>query len=184
MIETRLFFALLAMFCSAVLLGQTDAQDSLVSVETEQTRHSVAKATWYSTALPGLGQVYNRKIWKVPIIYTGLGICTYLAIDNNRQYQDFLGAFYQRIDSTQSDVYEGIYTPEQLIQLQNIYRKWRDLAIIVGVVIYALNIVDAHVDAHLFEYNVNRDLSLRLEPGIMHNGLTPAVGFSLSLDFR
>lgn len=146
----------------------------------------MSKATWLSAALPGAGQVYNGKWWKVPILYGGLGVCTYLAIDNNRQYRTFLEAFYQRIDSTQTDQFVDIYPdPAQLIRLQNTYRKWRDLAIIVGVVVYALNIIDAHVDAHLYNYNVSDEISLRLEPSVMNNrGWVPAVGFSLTLDFR
>ena len=146
--------------------------------------HSVAKATWLATALPSAGQAYNRKYWKMPIVYAGLGVCTYLAIDNNRQYQNFLNAFFKRIDSTQTDEYEGIYQTNQLVVLQNTYRKWRDLAIIIGGVIYALQIVDAHVDAHLYYYDVDDNLSLKIEPTLLPAaGLMPAMGIGITLQF-
>jgi hypothetical protein len=152
----------------------------------DTSAHSVKRATLLSVALPGAGQAYNRKYWKMPIVYTGLGICTYLAIDNHRQYRTFLDAFYKRIDSTQTDQFVGIYQdPSQLIVLQNIYRRWRDLSIIIGGVIYALQIIDAHVDAHLYDYDIDDNLSLKLEPTLMPNlSPVPAMGFSLTLQFK
>jgi len=152
----------------------------------ENKPHSVARATWLSAALPGAGQAYNKKYWKMPIVYAGLGVCGYLAIENNRQYRTYLNAFYKRIDSTQTDQFEGIYEdPSQLIVLQNIYRKWRDLSLIIGGVIYALQIIDAHVDAHLYYYDIDDNLSLKFEPSLMPGfGNVPAVGFSLSLQFK
>lgn len=149
--------------------------------------HSVSKATWLSAALPGAGQFYNEKYWKIPIVYAGLGAVTYFAVENNRQYQKFLSAFLTRVDgdSTTVDEFINIY-PEasQLIELQDLYRRWRDLSIIIGVAVYALNILDAHVDAHLYDYNVNQDLSLRLEPAVMRQNALYAVGFNLTLRLR
>lgn len=149
--------------------------------------HSVSKATLLSAALPGAGQFYNEKYWKIPIVYAGLGAVTYFAVENNRQYQKFLSAFLTRVDgdSTTVDEYINIY-PEasQLIELQDLYRRWRDLSIIIGVAVYALNILDAHVDAHLYDYNVNQDLALRLEPAVMRQNSLYAVGFNLTLRLR
>lgn len=178
-----------AVVISFGLLGQPSdvaKKDSLNALPDSLRPHSVKKATLLSAALPGAGQWYNKKYWKIPIIYGGLGACTYLAIDNHRQYKKYLEAFFDRTDgdSTTVDPYVGIYTdPAQLIELQDTYRRWRDLSIIIGVAVYALNILDAHVDAHLYYFNVSKNLSLRLEPATwrMHRG--GAIGFNLQIDF-
>lgn len=148
--------------------------------------HSVSKATWLSTALPGAGQYYNKSYWKMPIIYGGLGACIYMAIDNHQSYRRYLDAFFLRIDSnaTKTDQYLNIYSERELIELQNIYRDWRDLAIIIGAFVWALNVVDAHVDAHLYDYNVNDDLSLRVEPNMFFVNNLPAVGLRLRLNLQ
>tara|TARA_R110002050_G_scaffold83381_4_gene178205 strand:+ start:4711 stop:5283 length:573 start_codon:yes stop_codon:yes gene_type:complete len=148
--------------------------------------HSVSKATWLSTALPGAGQYYNQAYWKMPIIYGGLGACIYMAIDNHRSYRSYLDAFFLRIDTnaTEKDQYLNIYSERELIELQNIYRDWRDLAIIIGAVVWALNVVDAHVDAHLYDYNVNDDLSLRVEPNMFFVNNLPVVGLRLRLNLQ
>lgn len=149
--------------------------------------HSVSKATWLSAALPGAGQFYNEKYWKIPIIYAGLGAVTYFAVENNRQYQKFLSAFLTRVDGDSStvDQFVDIY-PEtsQLIELQDLYRRWRDLSIIIGVAVYALNILDAHVDAHLYDFNVNQDLSFRLEPAVLRQNALYAVGFNFTIRWQ
>ncbi|MCR9153880.1 MAG: DUF5683 domain-containing protein [Bacteroidetes bacterium] len=147
--------------------------------------HSVSRATWLSTLLPGAGQAYNGKYWKMPIIYGGIGYCGYLAYENHQLYRRYLDAFLMRVDSSGVDQYQGIYTERQLIELQNIYRDYRDLSIIIGAVIWALNVVDAHVDAHLFYYNVNDNLSFRLQPSMFQVGGNygiPAVGLSFKIN--
>lgn len=159
--------------------GQGSSQSS-VALEND-TVHSVKRATLLSAALPGAGQVYNGKWWKVPIIYGGLGACAYLAVDNHRQYRKYLDAFYVKIDSNQTNAIADSYSPRALIELQNLYRDWRDLAIIIGGVIYALNIIDSHVDAHLYDYNVNDNLNLRIEPSLFYMQNLPAVGLKLRL---
>lgn len=168
--------------------GSTDTV-KIVGAEEIEVRdtahpHSVRKATLLSAVVPGAGQFYNKKYWKMPIVYAGLGTTIYLAYDNHQQYKLYLDAFYQRIDSTQTDQFENVYSTASLVQLQNIYRKWRDLSIIIGAAVYALQIIDAHVDAHLYYYNVSDDLSLRLQPGLLPNGALPAVGLNLTLHFK
>lgn len=154
----------------------TAATDSVVP-------HSISRATWLSTALPGAGQAYNGKYWKMPIVWAGLGACGYFAVENHRFYRDFLDAFLLRVDSnaTQTDAYVGIYNERQLIELQNIYRDWRDLSLIVGALVWALNVIDAHVDAHLYDYNVDDDLSLHWEPKYFQVQNTPVLGFKIDI---
>lgn len=146
--------------------------------------HSVAKATWLSTAFPGLGQIYNRKYWKLPIIYAALGTTIYFVIDNHQSYRFFLDGFYEIQATPADDRFLGIYDERQLVELQNIYRKWRDLNIILTGLGYALNILDAHVDAHLYYYNIDEDLTLRWEPALIRAPGMQAIGLSLKLDIQ
>lgn len=148
--------------------------------------HSVSKATWLSIALPGAGQFYNKAYWKMPIVYAGIGTCVYFAIDNHTRYRRYLDAFFLRIDSTDTtpDRYLGIYSERELVELQNIYRDWRDLSIIIGSLVWVLNVIDAHVDAHLYYYNVNDDLALKVEPNVFYVNSFPAVGLRLKLNLQ
>ncbi len=178
---------ILALFASSSLQAQEEpalsASDTNVVDSTEL--HSVSKATWLSTAIPGAGQFYNQAYWKMPIIYGGIGACIYLAVDNHRLYRRYLDAFFLKIDSnaTETNIYVQAYSERELIELQNIYRDWRDLSIIIGAVVWALNVVDAHVDAHLYDYNMSDNLSLRAEPSLFYVNNFPAVGLRLKLNF-
>jgi hypothetical protein len=128
--------------------------------------HSPRKATLLSTALPGLGQVYNKKYWKIPIIYGIAGAMTYFIIDNNTQYQQYKNAFSIRLDGdpTTIDKYVNTYSDEDLRLLKNYYRRNRDLSYIALGMTYLLNIVDAAVDAHLYYFDISDDISLKIQP--------------------
>ncbi len=183
---------LFLLFISVSLSAQRDSvnYEEVNRMPTDSSEmHSVRRATLLSTFLPGAGQAYNGKYWKMPIVYAGLGACGYFAVENHRLYRQYLDAFLMRIDSTSgNDQFFNIYSERQLIELQNIYRDWRDLSIIIGAAVWALNIIDAHVDAHLYYYNVNEDLSFRLEPAVipmggMYNGMQAlGLGLKINLD--
>lgn len=130
--------------------------------------HSPKKATIYSAILPGLGQAYNRKYWKIPVIYGLGGLLTYFVVDNNRQYVNYKNAFKVRLDDNPDtiDPYVNVYSDDDLRVLKNYYRRNRDLAYIGMGVTYVLNIIDAAVDAHLFFFDVSDDLTLRAEPSV------------------
>ncbi len=149
--------------------------------------HSPKVAAYLSMALPGLGQVYNKKYWKVPIIYAGFGTLTYFIIDNNKNYVKFRDAYIARIDTdpTNDDVLPE-YTTENLRVIKNYYWNNRDLNIILCVVLYALNIVDAVVDAHFYTYDISDDLSFNISPIVepsMGFGRTSSTAVSFSLNF-
>lgn len=169
------------------ILAQDDVlvstSDTISAAADTSQLHTVRRATLLSTALPGAGQFYNGAYWKMPLVYGGLGACIYYAVDNHQRYRRYLDAFFLRIDSnaTQSDQYVGIYSERELIELQNIYRDWRDLSIIIGALVWALNIIDAHVDAHLYYYNVSDDISYRIEPNLFYVNNLPAIGLRLKL---
>ena len=169
------------------LLAQDDVLvstiDSVSTAADTSQLHTVRRATLLSTAFPGAGQFYNGAYWKMPLVYGGIGACIYFAVDNHQRYRRYLDAFFIRIDSnsTQSDQYVGIYSERELIELQNIFRDWRDLSIIFGALVWALNIIDAHVDAHLYYYNVSDDISYKIEPNLFYVNNFPAIGLRLKL---
>ena len=131
----------------------------------QNTTHvSPKKSAILSASCPGLGQVYNKKYWKVPIIYAALGGTLYYYFDYNDKYNMYKDAYIARTDDDETTIDNfSNYTPNNLITLQDYYRDSRDLSGLVFILIYVLNIVDASVDAHLTNYNINDNLSLHLK---------------------
>lgn len=128
-----------------------------------------ARAAFYSAVLPGLGQAYNKKFWKIPLVYAGIGIIGYFIVDNNRKFGLFSEAYRIRTDGDEStiDRYAGRYSDQTLQYGITYYRRNRDLSLILMVGMYAVNVVDAHVDAHLREFDISDDLSLKLKPQLL-----------------
>ena len=149
--------------------------------------HSPSKAAMLSSVFPGLGQVYNKKYWKLPIVYGAIGAAVYAITFNQDQFKIYEGAFYsQTDDDLTNDQFDGTYDQRQLIELMNYYRQQRDLSIILGALAYGLNILDAYVDAHLMYYDVSDDLSLRWEPALINNqaNMPSAIGVGITLSFK
>lgn len=155
-------------------------------VPLDQQTHSPKKAAILSAIVPGLGQIYNKKYWKLPIIYGGLGAGIYAINFNQYEYKLFLNAFEKRLDDNPTnDDFVGIYDNRQLIELQNFYRRYRDLSIMLTIGGYALQILDAYIDAHLFYYDVSKDLTLRWQPTTIHSLNSPdAFGMGLTISLR
>ncbi|SDJ94292.1 hypothetical protein SAMN05421823_101482 [Catalinimonas alkaloidigena] len=143
------------------------------------------RAALMAAAFPGLGQVYNRKYWKVPLVYIGAGIFGYLITDFNQKYQTFREANILRRDGNPNtiDRFVNQYSDDQINRAAEGYRRYRDLNIILATGFYFLQIVDAYVDAQLSEFNVNDDLSGVFRPSLEPVGFsaTPAAGLSLVL---
>jgi hypothetical protein len=147
--------------------------------------HSPTKATLFSTALPGLGQVYNKKYWKVPIVYAGIGTSLYFAFSNNTEFKRFKTAYTDRIDgdATTVDEFEGRLSDDGIKSNMEFYQRNRDLSFIVAGLFYVLNIVDAAVDAHLFDFPKNDNLSFNLQPSIeLTNNNEISRGFKLVIN--
>jgi hypothetical protein len=128
------------------------------------------KAALLSAVLPGAGQAYNRKYWKVPIVYAGVGGFAYAIRFNHGIYQDFRNALIVNLDgdpSTENVFPFDNYDNNGLRRVRDAYRRYRDLSMILGVVFYGLNIADAVVDAHLRDFDVSDDLSLRVLPAYL-----------------
>ena len=147
-----------------------------------QKKHEPKKATLYSAVLPGLGQAYNKKYWKMPIVYAGIGTITYFIYTNNDGYKTYRLA-YDYKTGINTDVNSNIisianrYSNENLIRIRDSYRRNVELSWIVMALWYGLNIVDATVDAHFFEYDIGDDLSLKIEPTLQPNYEMMAHGY-------
>ncbi|HPB02295.1 MAG TPA: DUF5683 domain-containing protein [Bacteroidales bacterium] len=154
--------------------------------DTTSVAHSPRKATIMSACLPGLGQAYNHKYWKIPILYAGLGGAGYAIVWNNNKYQDFRKAYIARTDTIDSTIDNfPRYSASNLLDLRNYYRHNLELSVIIITAVYILNIVDASVDAHLYDFDISDDLSLRIQPSVWNVGPgTSSFGGGLSLTFK
>ncbi len=153
------------------------------------TYSSARKASIMSAVLPGLGQAYNKKYWKIPIIYAGLGGFGYMFLTNNKQYNLYRANVIAYNDDDPSTVPSlPEYSSEQSQVLKLYYRKNRDFAVIGFSLIYLINIIDANVDAHLRTFDVSDDLSIHLEPWQstykINSGYRTATGLSIKLNFK
>jgi hypothetical protein len=165
-----------------------NSQDTTQNNFTKIRKHSPRKATIFSAVLPGLGQAYNRKYWKIPIIYAGFVFLGKSVYDNNVLYHDFKAAYDHMVldDGTAAvNEYEEKFDEEKLLRIKRQYRRDRDYMIIISSLWYVLNIVDASVDANLFYWEVDEDLSLELSPQFQNYSCLqkPKVGLTLKLHF-
>ncbi|WP_034059645.1 DUF5683 domain-containing protein [Lacinutrix jangbogonensis] len=135
------------------------ADSTLVRKEIDPLRPS--KAAFFSAVLPGLGQAYNKKYWKIPIVYAALGTSVYFYIDNNKQYNRVRDAYKRRLAGFKDDEFQDRLTDDGLREAQKSFRRNKELSLLITVGLYALNIVDANVDAHLLQYNVDDNLSFK-----------------------
>ncbi|QXP59670.1 DUF5683 domain-containing protein [Olleya sp. HaHaR_3_96] len=142
-----------------------------------------SKAAFYSAILPGLGQAYNGKYWKIPIVYAFIGGGIYVYMDNNKQYNRVRDAYKRRLAGYTDDEFQGRLTDDGLREAQTNYRRNKELSLLVTVGFYALNILDANVDAHLLQYNINDDLSLRPHYKIEEFDNKGRLGLSLNFQF-
>ncbi len=166
-------------------------------------RPETKRAMWLSLVLPGAGQIYNRKYWKLPIIYGGFVGCAYAMRWNNMMYHDYSQAYMDLMDDNpKTESYNQFMhlgakiTDANIARYQELfrkrkdrYRRWRDLSFFVMVGVYALSVVDAYVDASLSEFDISDDLTLEVAPAVMGNptALNPykpaGIGLQCSLTF-
>jgi hypothetical protein len=167
--------------------GTTVIQSDTTVAQVDTTLRTPQKATMYSAILPGLGQVYNKKYWKVPIIYGAGGAFVYFTIYWHTKYKKFRDAFldgYGQPDPPPVLIDGRLYDYDVLPRGRDGYRRWRDLCILGTAAIYFLNIIDAMIDAHFFYYDVSDDLSLRIGPALLDDPVTAtAFGFKFNLGF-
>ncbi|SHK57329.1 hypothetical protein SAMN04488007_3259 [Maribacter aquivivus] len=145
-----------------------------------------SKAAFYSAVLPGMGQIYNKRYWKAPIVWGAIGGSVYMYIYNNDQYQRFRTAFIRRQAGFTDDEFNGegtlpLFDVERLEYQQERFQSDRDLWLVAAIALYALNIVDANVDAHLKQFNIDDDLSIDFEPYLDLNQVTNSPNYGMAL---
>lgn len=176
----RLFVSISA-YAQIVDADTLQIQDEVID---EKEVHSPRKATIYSAILPGLGQAYNKKYWKIPVIYAGFGAIVYYIDWNNDNYNFNKTAYQHLVDSDpetndfekiEAIQYYDLNNPthfnnfkDGLKKRQDFYRRNRDLLIIGMVAFYGLNVVDASVDAHLFDFDISDDLTMQWQPSMLN----------------
>lgn len=146
-----------------------------------------SKAAFYSAVLPGLGQVYNKKYWKVPIVYAAIGTGIYFYLDNDKVYKRYRNAYKSRLAGHTDDEFYGDgpmpkVSSEGLIRAQNTLRRNKELSLLITFGIYALNIIDANVDAHLLQYNLDENLALK--PHFEYYEQENSTNLGLTLNFK
>jgi len=186
---------LILLFASNFLCAQEDSliiskvQEPIVQEKMDYKPYDAlapAKAAFYSAVLPGLGQAYNGKYWKIPLVYGGLGVGIYFYLDNDKEYDRYRSIYKRRLAGFTDDEFtspDGTQriTNDGLIRAQRFFQRNKELSLLITVGIYALNIIDANVTAHLQQFNVNEDLSLR--PALNFDGYTGKTDYGLSLNY-
>ena len=181
MIHRSIIIILILFFSTQIIYCQNNKNDD------EKKTLGPAKAAFYSAVLPGLGQVYNKKYWKVPIIYGALAGGVYYFNKNNDLYHKYRDAYKRRLAGFTDDEFYGNGTVpaisnDGLIRAQKSLKRNKELSILVTIGIYALNIIDANVGAHLLQFNVSEDLSFR--PYIENNyfDFSQSAGIKLKIN--
>lgn len=186
------------------LVASTDSVAKKARRDWATWRPNPKRALWLALVLPGAGQIYNRKYWKIPIVYGGFVGCIYAMQWNNQMYRDYSQAYLDimdddpntqsynqflhlgnKIDDTNIERYKKLFKSRK-----DRYRRWRDMSFFVLVGVYALSVIDAYVDASLSEFDISKNLSLSVEPTIMNNYndnrislKSNSIGVSCSLNF-
>jgi len=181
---------------SVVMQQQTDT----INVKKEEFKPDPRKTLIFSAIFPGLGQIYNQKYWKLPILYGGFIGLSYAISWNNRYYRDYFQAYNDIMDDdpeTNSwhnflrygqdpESVDTTWLKDVLRRGKNYYRRYRDLSIIGTVALYGISIMDAYVDAQLFEFDITPDLSMRVEPAVIQKSsyyTANAFGVHCSFNF-
>ena len=160
--------------------------------DTALKKHSPKVAAIRSAIFPGLGQIYNKKYWKLPIVYGALGVTGFIFFDNLKTYKEYRFAYTARFKAAQpppfrdsadylklKNIYK-IIQPESIRAARNKFRQYVDYSILVFILLWGLNVVDATVDAHLSSFDVSPNLSLSIKPG--HSEMAGTNGISLVLN--
>lgn len=200
--KAKIFFLSSFILCFVLIKAQViHAQQSGVLVVNDSTmqsdksprikEHSPTKATLLSL-VPGFGQAYNKQYWKMPVIYAAMGVVTYFAIDNYNGYTRLRKEYLARLDNQSLDFENPRYKGYSTISIGNLMEAYQsnfELSLIIGGVIYVINLIDANVYAHLFSFNVNDDLALQMSPvfkplSYCNTKFSYETGLSLRIKFK
>lgn len=167
-----------------------NALDAYTFAHNKKKEHTPGKAVFYAALFPGLGQIYNRKFCKLPIVYAAFGTAIYFAVDNGNRYNDFRFAYITRTDEDPNSSYETEETiqysrSQDLITLKDFYKRNMELSYLSLAGVYLLSMIDALVDGHLYNFDISDDLSFRTYP-LMYGsaGSKPTYsGIKIQIDF-
>ena len=174
--------------------------DSLLKLSQPKERFipNSNRSVWLAMAFPGAGQIYNRKYWKLPIVYGGFVGCAYALNWNNKMYKDYSQAYLDIMDDDPNTKSYQDFLPlnssiagqeerfkEIFRKRKDVYRRQRDLSIFAFIGVYLLSVIDAYVDAELSDFDISNDIGLRVEPALFDNGHNKynSVGLQCSLKF-
>lgn len=176
-----------------------DTAELPVTLIVEEFKPNPTKALIYSAIFPGLGQIYNRKYWKLPIVYGGFLGFSYAITWNGRYYKDYSNGYKDIMDDDEAtdswknflpygvdpESVDMAWLTDVMKRRKDFYRRYRDLSIIGTVAMYALSMLDAYVDAQLFDFNISSDLSLRVEPALIQKTdfFANSLGVQCSVSF-
>ena len=196
MLLKRIIFVFFFAFFSATLFGQEDSvnvEDKIFTKDIKFEKGGIynplapAKAAFYSAVFPGLGQIYNKKYWKAPIVWGAMGTSIYYYLNNNKEYKRYRTAYKLRrnnlIDECTNDGTE-LYSLETLERAQNQLRENRDLSLLTSIILYVLQIVEASVNSHLLQFNTDDNLSFK--PTFINDPIridAPKVGLTIKYNF-
>ena len=188
----KFIFFIFFFFCFIGLQAQTikdstnTSAQSEIQLKSKTNRHSPKKATLLSLFIPGAGQVYNKKNWwwKIPIIYGTCGSLLYAGNFYQNQYNYFRLAYAERLTKgVNIDPYYNRYQTPTLQVIRDSYRDSRDQSYMWFVLVYAIQVLDATVEAHFVDFNMNENVSLKIQPQINMVGLNYTGGLQLTLKF-
>ncbi|WP_179348672.1 DUF5683 domain-containing protein [Winogradskyella pacifica] len=156
------------------------ANETLVKKEIDPLRPS--KAAFYSAVLPGLGQAYNKKYWKIPIVWGAIGTGVYFFVRNDKQFDRYRDAYKSRLAGYTTDEFYGSISDDGLIRAQEQFRRNKEMSVLITLGLYALNIIDANIDAHLLQFNVDENLSF--SPHYQYNQMENTSDLGLTFNFK
>jgi len=193
----KIFYLLILLFLACSVNSQeppvkkdsTEIKKTEPDTSVKKRGYNPRVAAMRSAILPGLGQIYNRKYWKLPIVYGGLGVTGYIFFDNIKTYKEYKFAYAARIkaeanppDSTGYNQLKAVYktlSPNTIRAARDEFRRYVDYSALIFILLWGLNVVDAAVDAHLKGFDVTPDLSLHIRPG--YSDMAKTNGLSLVL---
>ncbi len=188
---------IVCMACPLLLHSQIPAEQSILTEINQEEEisdsltirsHNPRRASMLSAILPGAGQAYNRRYWKIPIVYAGFGAVAYAVHFNNTNYRKWRTAYIAREDGNPDTVDDfPLHSTDFLLRAMNFYRRNLEISWLAGAAVYVLNILDASVDAHLMDFDVGENLALQIRPVSIRTGqpgFGSGLGGSLTLRFQ
>lgn len=191
----RVYILLLCLFSALFSFSQKDKDSTSLGLNKELilldentiTKDEIdplrpSKAAFYSAVFPGLGQAYNKRYWKIPLVWGAIGTGIYFYVRNDSQFDRYRDAYKRRLAGFQDDEFIGVVSDDGLVRAQDQFRRNKEVSLLITLGLYALNIIDANVDAHLLQFNVDENLSL--SPHYQYNEMENSSDLGLTLNFK